>query len=150
MLSCHSPSSSSRKASKGGSARVDLVDQQQRAGALLERLQQRPWRQELAAEQARGECLALLGRRGLQRHELARVLPVVGRLRQFDALEALQPDQLPAQRLRQRLGECRLAAARRALEQQRLGELQRQPGGGGQRLVGQVVRLMQRSGQLLW
>jgi hypothetical protein len=77
------------------------------------------------------------------------VLPVIGRLRQFDALEALQPDQLPAQRLRQRLGERRLAAARRALEQQRLGELQRQPGGGGQRLVGQVVRLMQRGGQLI-
>ena len=74
---------------------VDLVDQQHDLLVGLERLEQRPPQQELAAEElARGG--AGLGR--ADREQLALVVPVVDRVVEVDALVALQPDQARAER----------------------------------------------------
>ena len=98
---------------------VELVDQQHRARAGADRAQQRPLDQELRPVQLR-HVLAHLAR--LQRarvQELARVVPLVQRLRRVDALVALQPDQLRAEDAGERLPDLRLADAGLALEQER-------------------------------
>jgi hypothetical protein len=68
---------------------VDLVDEQDDRAVVLERLQQRPAQQEAAREQL-ALVDAALG--GAQREQLARVVPVVERLVDVDALVALQAD----------------------------------------------------------
>ena len=130
---------------------VDLVDQQHRR-AVAQRAQHRAVEQEALAVQGPLDLVGVRsrGRRrgGLDRaqvQDLAREVPVVQRLARVDALVALQPDQLDAQQLGQRLGERRLAGAGLALEQQRAAHRQREPAGRRQALVGQVAR----GGQLL-
>ena len=116
---------------------VDLVDQQHgRPALVLQRLQQRPPQQELGPEQL-ARRRARLGRP--DREQLALVVPVVDRVVEVDALVALQPDQLGAGRGRQRARDLGLAHARLALQQQRLLEREREIGGGGEALVGEVA-----------
>ena len=72
------------------------------------------------------EELLLRGRRALRlgepdREQLARVVPLVERLRRVDPLVALQADQGCVEHEGERFGGLGLADARLALEQQRLG-----------------------------
>ena len=108
---------------------------------MLERLQQRPAQQEAAREQL-ALVDAALG--GAQREQLARVVPVVERLVDVDALVALQADEARAGRAGERLGHLRLAHARLALDEQRQAELAGEEHRDGQRAVGEVALLAQR------
>jgi hypothetical protein len=119
---------------------VDLVDEQHHRAVVLERLEQRPAQQEPPREQLALVDAAL---RRAQRQELARVVPVVQRLVEVDALVALQADQARAGRAGQRLGHLRLAHARLALDEQRLAQLAGQEHRGGQGAVGEVPLLAQ-------
>ncbi len=127
---------------------VDLVDQEH-AGLLADQdLQQRAFQQVVAAEQVR--LARLLGIRLVQpdREQLATVVPLVGGLRQVQALVALKPYQAPVHRRGQRRRKRRLADTRIALEQQRALQLAGQPKRGRQRLVGDVADLVQALAQL--
>ena len=77
---------------------VDLVDQQH-AGGVLERLQQRPGEQEAPVVEGRLERLGVVGGvRGLggpQVQQLAAEVPVVERLAGLETLVALQPVDRP-------------------------------------------------------
>ena len=117
---------------------VDLVDQEHDRLARLDRLEQRPADQELGAEELRLVDRSLLG--GADVQQLPRVVPLVDRVRDVQALVALEPDQPRAERLRDRLRSLRLADARLAFEQQRLLELQREVERGREPAVGEVRR----------
>ncbi len=124
---------------------VDLVDEQHRGDAVvrLERLEERPLDQELAAEDVVGGrpvCLTA----GLQEPDLehlARVVPLVDSGVDVQALVALEADQPAAERRGENLGELGLADAGLAFEQQRAPELERQEDRGRERAVGDVVAL---------
>src|SRR4051794_30794207 len=120
---------------------VDLVDEQHDGTVVLDRLEQRAAQQEPAREQL-ALVDAALG--GAQREELARVVPVVQRLVDVDALVALEADQPRAGGRGERLGDLRLPDARLALDQQRLAELGGEEDRGGQGAVGEVALLAQR------
>ena len=70
---------------------VDLVDQQHDLLRALDRLEQRPADQELGPEQLLLADRALLRRADVQ--QLARVVPLVDRVRDVEPLVALEPDQ---------------------------------------------------------
>jgi hypothetical protein len=108
---------------------------------VLERLEQRPAQQEPAREE-----LALVNTAlgGAQREQLARVVPVVERLMDVDALVALQADEPRAGGGGERLGDLGLADARLALDQQGLAELAGEVDGCGLRAVGEVALLRER------
>ena len=108
---------------------------------MLERLEQRPAQEEAPREQLT-LVDAALGR--AQGEQLARVVPVVERLVNVDALVALQPDQARAGGAGQRLGDLGLADPGLALEQQRLPQLAGQEDGGRQGAVGEVALPAQR------
>ena len=78
------------------------------------------------------------------RQHLARIVPLVERGGGVDALVALQADQAAAEHAGDRLGGFGLADARRAFQQQRLAERQRQIGGGREAVVGQIIGRAQR------
>ncbi len=119
---------------------VELVDQQHGAG-LRERLHQRPAQQELRRVQ--------LGRAaGTQLQQLARIVPVVERAVDVDALVALQADERRPGAGGERLGELGLADAGLALEQQRPAQLEREEHHRAQAVVHQVALLRQRGAQL--
>ena len=128
---------------------VDLVDEEHARGRA-EGLEDRPRQQEALVEQLRLELagvasLGAAGRLGegfdrAQVQDLAREVPVVERLGGVDALVALEPDQPESERLRQSLGERRLAGAGLALEQDRPVQPAREEGHGRERIVGEVAR----------
>ena len=126
---------------------VDLVDQQH-AGRVLERLQQRPGQQEAPVVEGglerRGVVVGVRRLGGAQVQQLAAEVPVVERLAGLQALVALQPVERPAGDLGQRVRQRRLADARLALEEQRAVHDQRQVGRRRQPLVGQVPGALQR------
>ena len=82
------------------------------------------------------------------RQHLARIVPFVERGGGVDALVALQADQPAREHRGDRLGRFGLADARRAFEQQRLAEREREIGRRRDALVGEVIgraqRLLQR------
>ena len=100
---------------------VDLVDQQHRALGRLQHLEQRPRDQEAIVVDV---DLALAGL--ADGEKLALIVPFVERVRGIDALIALQPHQLAARSGGDHLRGFGLADARRAFEQQRLAEPDRQ------------------------
>jgi hypothetical protein len=102
----------------------------------LESLEQRAAQQEPPGEQL-ALVDATLGRP--QRQELARVVPVVERVVQVDALMALQADEPRADRAGQRLGDLGLADAGLSLDEQRLAELGGEEDRRGQCPVGEVA-----------
>ena len=75
---------------------------------------------------------------------LARVVPLVDRRGDVEALVALQPDQRPLQRLGQHLGDLGLADAGLAFAEQRPAELQGEEQDGGEAAVGDVVAALQQ------
>jgi hypothetical protein len=123
---------------------VDLVDEQHRRSRPrpIDRLQQRPLDQEGLAVQLAPRGGAIQRSRGLehaQLHELPCVVPLVDRVRDVEALVALQPDEVGVERRGQRARECRLADAGFALEEERTAETERQEARYRQAVVGDVV-----------
>jgi len=108
---------------------------------VLDRLEQWAAQKEAAREQL-ALVDAALGRP--EREELARVVPVVERLMDVDALVALQADQPGAGRGGERLRNLGLPYAGLALDEQRLAELGREEDRRGQGAVGEVALLAQR------
>ena len=94
---------------------VDLVDQQHDGLVGVDRLEQRPADQELGPEQLVLRDGALL--RGADVQQLARVVPLVDRVRDVEPFVALQPDQPGAGGRGQRFRGLGLADAGLALEQ---------------------------------
>ena len=135
---------------------VDFVDEQHRWRDAPERLRFVADRaqQRAAHEEALGVQLVLddLTAAGLDRpqvQQLARVVPLVDRLRGVDALVALEPHELAAGPARQHLRHLGLAHARFALEQQRAVQPHRQEDRGREPVVGQIVVLRERGAHVV-
>ena len=125
---------------------VELVDEQDRRLLLRQRLQQRSFDQHVARVEALREPLAARAIAHLvrcfgqaDRHHLARHVPLVGGLRDVEALVALHAQQGRAERARQRFRQLGLADARLAFEEQRALERKAEKDGGGEAAVGDVV-----------
>src|SRR5215470_2873504 len=80
---------------------------------------------------------------GLNAQQLLLVVPLVQRLGLVEALVALQPDEVGAQRLRQHLADLGLAGAGRAFDQQRPLERKGEVENGLDCLAGDVARARQ-------
>ena len=118
---------------------VDLVDQQHDRLLGCDRGHQRPREQELLAEDVVLHLApAGLAGLGLDAQQLLAVVPLVQRLRLVEALVALQPHELAAEVVRERLRQLGLADAGGTLDQHRLAELRRQVGDERGRLARQV------------
>ena len=122
---------------------VDLVDQEHDLLVGVDRLEQRPPDEELGPEQLVLGDRPLL--RGADVQELARVVPLVDRVRDVEPLVALEPDQARAERRRERLRRLGLPDPRLALEQHRLLEREREEERGREPAVGQVVGFAKRA-----
>src|SRR5581483_1183458 len=125
---------------------VDLVDQEQRPPLGLERFEHGSADQELAAEQLRLVHRAGLGCAYVQ--ELAGVVPLVHRVRDVEALVALQPDERRAERRRERLRGLGLPDSGLAFEEERLLEGEREVERRREPAVGQVQRPGERGLEL--
>ena len=127
---------------------VDLVDEQDRRAAFvsLQCLQQGPLEEEARIEDVVGVRVGELALRLQQAdlQHLARVVPLVDRRVDVQALVALEADEPGPQRRGQDLGQLRLAHAGLALQQQRPPEAQGQEDGRHERAVGHVVALPKR------
>ncbi len=122
---------------------VDLVDQQHRraGGVGLERLKQRPLDQKALGEHIALEprAVVIAFRLGdADGDHLRRVVPLVDRGGDVETLVALQPDQAPAERGGQHLGDLGLADARLAFEEQRAAHLEGEIKHGAERTVGEI------------
>ena len=122
---------------------IEFVDQQHRRRQVgIDRRQQRARQQEFARVDVAGQFVAVGLAGGLgkaDRHELARVVPLIGSGRQVHAIVALQSDQPAAQAGGQHLGDLGLAGAGLAFQEQRAAHRQRQVHSGRQLLVGDVA-----------
>ena len=122
---------------------VDLVDQQDRGDAVgrSERLQERTSDQEVVSEDVvRARVLGLATRlEQADLEHLPRVVPLVDRGVDVEALVALEPDEAGAETGGEHLRELGLADARLAFEQQRTAQLQREEYGRRERPVRDVV-----------
>jgi hypothetical protein len=121
---------------------VDLVDEQHDRVLGGDGLQQRAADEELGAEELLLVDRPLLRRADVQ--ELARVVPLVDRVGDVQALVALQADQARAHRAGQGLGRLGLADARLALQQQGLLDGQREEQRGRQAALREVPLTAQR------
>ena len=101
--------------STGGAGRVGLERLEQRA------LEQEALAVDVVRDRAGAERAADLGEADLE--HLARVVPLVERRGDVEALVALQADEPPAERRGQHLGDLGLADAGLALEEERPAEL---------------------------
>ena len=130
---------------------VDLVDQQHRRprAGVLECAQERAANQIVRTEQflLAERRAARVGEADAQ--QLARVVPLVQRLRRVDPLVALQANQRRIQDDRQRLGGLGLADTRLALEQQGLRQAHAQKHRCREALVDEVVDVSQTPGERL-
>ncbi len=122
---------------------VELVDQEHRRAVRigLERLEQRPLDQEILREHVVGEPVAVdvalrLGE--ADRDHLRGVVPFIDGGGDVESLVALQPDQPPAERRREHLGDLGLADPRLAFEEQRPPHAEREKQHRRQRPVGEV------------
>ncbi len=129
---------------------VELVDEQHRRPLVagVDGLQQRPLEQELLAEDVTGDPPGPLAgvAAGLDLEQLPRVVPLVDRLAEVEALVALEADERRQERPAQDLGDLGLAHPRLALEEQRLLHPEGQEKAGRQPGVGDVVVPRQRLG----
>ena len=120
---------------------VELVHEQDGPGAGANRPQQGPLDEELRPVQL-GYALADRHLAFLQRprvEELARVVPLVERLRGVDPLVALEPDQVGLEDAGERLPDLGLADPRLPFEEQRPAHRDGQEDRGREAPVGQVV-----------
>ena len=116
---------------------VDLVDQEHDRLVPVDRLEERPADEVLGPEELLLADRPLL--RGADVQQLARVVPLVDRVRDVEPLVALQPDQPRAEDGGERLRGLRLPDPRLALEQHGLRERERQEERGREPAVRQVV-----------
>ena len=112
---------------------VDLVDEEQRARGSAQRGEQRALDQERLVVQV---DVVLAG--AAQREHLRGVVPLVERRRRVHALVALEPDEVAAEHLGERLARLGLAHPGRTFEQQRLAERKGEKCGGAETLAGDV------------
>ena len=135
---------------------VELVDEQYRGprASVAERLQQRPFDQEVGTEQLAGARAAIargravrLGQADLD--QLPRVVPLVHRVGDVEPLIALQADQVGPERRREHLRDLGLADAGLALQQQRSVQLQREVDRSRQTVVGDVQMVREQAPQLV-
>src|SRR5487761_98603 len=120
---------------------VDLVDEQDRRRrvVVVDGVQQRPPQKELGAEDLALSRLAIiLPPEQADVQQLARIVPLVNRVREVDALVALEADQAGAQHVGHHLGRLGLADAGLALDEQGLFELERQEDRGRECAVADV------------
>jgi hypothetical protein len=130
---------------------IDLVDEQDRrlaVGAGLEGLEQRPLDEELGAEDVVGGGVvglaASLEQPNLE--HLARVVPLVDRGVDVEALVALEADEPRPEGGREDLRELRLADAGLALEEQRPPQLEPEEDRRRDRAVGDVAAFAEGGG----
>ncbi len=120
---------------------VELVDQQY-GRIALERARQWALDQEFVRVDLRAELgLVLLagGFREADLDHLARVVPLVGRLRDVEALVALEADQLAPERERHHLADLGLADTRLALEEKGTPHGKREEKRRGEAAIGHVL-----------
>ncbi len=113
----------------------------------VDRLEQRTADEELGPEELLLRHRSLLRRADVE--ELARVVPLVDRMRHVEALVALQADQARIEGGRERLRRLRLADAGLALEEHGLLEREREEERRREPSIGQVVRLAQGDFELV-
>jgi len=127
----------------GGSAAVELVDQQHRRAVRvrLERLQKRPLDQEAFAEDAVADRLFRLAGSFSQPDfdHLPLVVPFVDRGGGIEAFVTLQPHQLAAERGGNDFRDFGLADARRAFDKQRPAHPEREKKRGREAALGDVI-----------
>ena len=126
---------------------VHLVDQQDDLLVGVDGLEQRPPDEELRAEELVLGDGSLLRRSDVE--QLARVVPLVHRVRDVEPLVALEPDQPRGKRCSERLRSLRLPHSRLPLEQQRLLEREREEERRREPPIRQVVDLAQCSFELV-
>ena len=136
-------SSSSRNASNSSSARSisSISSTGGRGPAPFDRAQQRPARPDIALRTDRllGAARSPVRLGESDREQLARIVPFVERVALVDPLVALQANQPASSTAASALADLGLADPGLALEQQRLGQPQRQEHRGRQALVDEVV-----------
>ncbi len=125
-------SSSSMRRTGAGVARADDRSPRAAAGAAGTRARRRRARWPAARLAARFEQADL--------EDLPRVVPLVDRALEIEALVALEPDQRAIEHRGQHLGDLGLADAGLALEEERLAETQREEHRGGETAIRHVVR----------
>ncbi len=134
---------------------IDLVDEQNGGlfGRCLDGLQQRPFDQECFGKEIPGEPAAdLVAVGGLAQRrfeqpnfeDLARVVPLVDRMRDVEALITLQPDQRRPERGGEDLGQLRLADPGFAFEEERPLQSQREVHRNREGALGHVVLTAKR------
>src|SRR5215472_16721654 len=129
---------------------VNLVDEQHGLVTSPDRLEQRPFQQELRAEQPVHGLLVghLMLRQGSNLQHLPCIVPFVQGLVGVDTLVALQPDQPSPEDAGQDFSDLGLSDANLALQEQRATERQRDHQRGSQSAVREVGTLAQVLRQL--
>ena len=127
---------------------IDFIDQQHAPRARVQRighqrLQQRALQQELAPVQRIVRRLLARRLRQPQRHDLARVVPLVQRARGVESFVALQPQHRRADEARRRLRQFGLADARFAFEKQRPLHLEGEKERSREFAAGEILLLAQ-------
>src|SRR5690242_1953683 len=131
---------------------VDLVDQQDRRSlvVVVDRVEQRPAQKKLGAEDlAFGSAPVLLLADQADVEELARVVPLVNRVREVDALITLETDEARAQHIGHDLGGFGLAHACLAFDEERLLQLEGQKYRRGERAIADVAAVAQAAFDVL-
>ena len=118
---------------------VDLVDQQHRRFCASDRGEQRPLQQVLFRKDLVFDIIGIVAAMGLDRQQLALVVPLVQRGRLIEPLVALQADQFGRVHGCQRFRHFSLADARLAFEQQRTPEQLHQRDRGRKFVVGDIA-----------
>jgi hypothetical protein len=129
---------------------IDLVDEEHRPLTGPDRVQQRPLDQELGSVQFRDVLAHLAGLQGPGIEQLARVVPLVERLRGVDAFVALEPDQLRVEQPGERLAYFRLADPGLTLQEQGPLQLECEEDRRGEARVGEVRLRLERALDLLY
>src|ERR1700730_10163870 len=128
---------------------VDLVDQQHRRFGPADRGEQRPFQQVFFGKNPVLDGLGIGAVMGLDREQLALVVPFIERGRLIEPLIALQADQFGRVREGQRLCHLSLAAARLAFEQKRTPQQLHQRDRSREFTIGDVAGSRQRLRDLL-
>ena len=126
---------------------VNLVNQEDGRGveAVINRLQERAADEELGPEEVLQRLLAVAARRldEADFQHLPRVVPLIQRVGDINALVALEADEARVQQVRENLGDLRLADARFAFEQDWLVQTQREEERRRKRAIRDVAVLLQ-------
>src|SRR2546422_935517 len=130
---------------------VDLVDEQHRRLPVRgDGLEERPLDEQLLAVDAAASGRGLAGRfLKSDLEDLARVIPLVHRRCEVEALVALEPDESPPQCRGEHLGHLGLADPGFTLEEQRLAETEREEQRRRESTIGDVALACEGAGDLV-